>query len=334
MRNKWLHFVWFRTLVSLCLLVQLTGSALSDWAPKKTVEFIVMAGQGGGADKISRFVASLIEKHKLMPVKIRVVNDSAGAGGAALSRLQRRRGDSHMLLFTLNSFFSAPLTQPKRKIDILKFTPIARLGLDPFILWVHSSRKDINGFRDFLVAANKVFDWTMAGTSIMSEDELLTIFLNHHFGLEMRYHPRGGGGEVAWLLSQKVVDSTVNNPGEMQPYFKSGKTKPLAVFTRRRLPRFAQTPTLVELGLDIEYMMQRGVAGPPGMPAQAAAYYTRAFKKVYELPEWQAYRARTGLVGEFMSGKPLREYWRNQLTFHRKLIAIALKVRKDLSEKE
>ena len=35
--------------------------AAAEWAPKKPVEFIIMAGKGGGADRLSRFIQGIIE---------------------------------------------------------------------------------------------------------------------------------------------------------------------------------------------------------------------------------------------------------------------------------
>ena len=45
--------------------VAATDSAHAGWTPRKPVEFVIMAGKGGGADKLARFIQSLIEKHKL-----------------------------------------------------------------------------------------------------------------------------------------------------------------------------------------------------------------------------------------------------------------------------
>jgi tripartite-type tricarboxylate transporter receptor subunit TctC len=304
------------------------GTARADWVPTKPVEFVVMAGQGGGADKIARFIATLVKKHDLFPVEARVVNMPAQSGSEALSYMKTNAGNDHLLIFTLNSFFTVPLVRPDLGIDILTFTPIARLGLDPFLLWVHTDRADIKSVADFAGAVAKADSWTMGGTGSMAEDELLTIFLNSALKLQMKYLPRGGGGEVARLLAEGTVQSTVNNPGEIGSYYKVHLVKPLAIFTRERLPQYADTPTFWELGLEIEYLMQRGVAGPPRMSGDAIDYYSAVFERVFNLPEWQEYRRRNGLTGEFVSGPPLRQYWRSQLKVHGWMLEVARSLRK------
>ena len=203
------------------------AAARADWAPTKSVEFVVMAGPGGGADQIARFIAGLVQKHKLFPVEARVANMPGDSGGAALSHLKGQSGNDHLLIFTLNSFFTVPLTKPNLGIDILGFTPIARLGLDPFLLWVHSDRADIKSIGDFATAVNNAGKWTMAGTGSMQEDELLTILLNSVLKVEMRYQPVGGGGEVARLLADGFVQSTVNNPGEISNFHAARRVKPI-----------------------------------------------------------------------------------------------------------
>jgi tripartite-type tricarboxylate transporter receptor subunit TctC len=336
-RRLWTGGTFMRIglLAAACLAILAGTLALSvparaDWVPTKPVEFVVMAGQGGGADKIARFIAGLVKKHNLFPVEAKVVNIPGKSGGEALAYLKSQAGNDHLLIFTLNSFFTVPLSRPELGIDILAFAPIARLGLDPFLLWVHSDRTDIRSIDDFALAARKADSWTMAGTGSMQEDELLTLMLNAVFRLDMKYHPREGGGDVAKLLAEKAVQSTVNNPAEIQAHHSARRVKPIAAFTRERLAQYPDTPTFWELGLELEYLMQRGVAGPPSMSHDAADFYSAVFEKVFQSPDWQSYKKRAGLLGEFLSGRPLREYWQAQLEIHGRLLEVARAARKPM----
>ncbi|NJM11245.1 MAG: hypothetical protein HC889_04540 [Synechococcaceae cyanobacterium SM1_2_3] len=147
---------------------------------------------------------SVIEKNKLAPVKFEVVNMPADSGAEALATLKKRAGDPHVLLFTLNSFYTTPLERPQIAVDIATFSPVARMAEDVFALWVHSDRNDITTIEDFVKAAKaKGKAWIMAGTGKGAEDNLLTDFLNAQYGLEMTYQSFGGGGEVAKLLAEK-----------------------------------------------------------------------------------------------------------------------------------
>ena len=57
-----------------------------------------MAGQGGGADRLARFIQSIIEKHDLSPMPFVPVNKAGGSGAEALIYMNERAGDPHVPL--------------------------------------------------------------------------------------------------------------------------------------------------------------------------------------------------------------------------------------------
>ncbi|HJY06515.1 MAG TPA: hypothetical protein VJ323_09365, partial [Bryobacteraceae bacterium] len=61
----------FRTLkpLRLAAIASITAAAFvaapaNAWEPSKTVEFIVPAGTGGGADQMARLIDGIVKKHK------------------------------------------------------------------------------------------------------------------------------------------------------------------------------------------------------------------------------------------------------------------------------
>jgi len=305
----------------LAVSMGMMSTAMAEFQPQKPIEFVVMAGKGGGADKAVRLMQSIITKHNMAPVPVTPINKPGGSGAEALVYLKGKEGDNHTIMFTLNSFYTTPLRQPALGVDITTFTPVARMAEDTFLLWVNSDRKDINDVADFVKAAKaKGGDWIMAGTGKASEDNLLTDFLNTAYGLKMKYVPYKGGGKVAKELAGNNADSTVNNPSEQLGFYEAGKTKPLAAFTPKRLPMFKDTPTFVELGEDMVYFMQRTVVGAPGMSADAEAYYVDLFTKVFNSEEWQTYRTKKSLQGDLLTGQKLMDYWKNEREIHKNML--------------
>jgi tripartite-type tricarboxylate transporter receptor subunit TctC len=291
------------------------------WEPNKPVEFVVMAGKGGGADKAVRFLQSVIASENMSPVPFTPVNKPGGSGAEALVYMNEKKGDDYTIMFTLNSFYTTPLRQPGLGIDITQFTPVARMAEDTFLLWVNSDRKDINTIEDFVKAAKaKGKDWIMAGTGKNSEDNLLTDFLNSAYGLQMKYVPYKGGGEVAKELAGNNADSTVNNPSEQQGFYEAGNTKPVAAFTDDRMSLYPNTPTFKELGKDYVYYMQRSVVGAPGMSKEAAAYYQDLFTRVFNSKKWQDYRTKGSLQGALLTGDALMKYWIKERDVHEAML--------------
>jgi len=299
------------------------GAAMQSaaaWEPQKPVEFVIMAGKGGGADKMARLMQTIIAKNKMSSKPFTPINKPGGSGAEALVYLKEHTGDNHVVMVTLNSFYTTPLRNPGLGIDITTFTPIARMAEDTFLLWVNSDTS-IKSVDDFVKAAKaKGNGWIMAGTGKGQEDQLLTSFLNSAYGLNMKYVPYKGGGTVAKELAGNNADSTVNNPSEQLGFYQAGKTRPLAAFTADRLPMFKDVPTFRELGKDYVYYMQRSVVGAPGMSADATAYYQDLFHKVYESPEWQDYMKKKSLLGDFMTGDELMAYWKKQRDVHETIL--------------
>jgi putative tricarboxylic transport membrane protein len=298
-----------------------TEAVAEEWKPRKPIEFVIMAGPGGGADKMARLMQTIVEKHDLSSRPFIPVNKPGGSGAEALVYLKQKAGDDYVIMVTLNSFYTTPLRQPGLGVDITTYTPIARMAEDTFLLWVHNN-SGITSVDGFVAAAKeKGTEWKMAGTGRAQEDELLTRFLNKNYGLQMTYVPFKGGGAVAKQLAGEHVNSTVNNPSEALGFYEAGTVVPLAAFTPERLPLFPDTPTFKELGVDYSYFMQRSVVGAPGMSPEAAAFYQDVFKKVYESAEWQEYMKTKSLRGDFLTGEGLMEYWKKGRALHEKMLS-------------
>ncbi len=265
-----------------------TGGVASGaaWQPTKTVEFVVPAGTGGGADILARFISPLIEKHKLAPQPFIVANRSGGAGAEGFLYMKGKGGDPHVITITLDNLFTTPLATgvPFNWKDL---TPVARLALDWFILWVNAETP-YQTARQYLDAVKaQPGHFKMGGTGTAQEDQILTIQMEQAFGVKFIYVPFRGGGEVCTNMVGKHVDSTVNNPSECVGHWKAKRVRPLALADHERidLPDWREIPTMKEAtGSDISYLMLRGIFLPPNVPKAAHDWYVDLFRKVTETP--------------------------------------------------
>ncbi len=296
--------------------------AAAQWQPKKPVEFVIMAGQGGGADRLARLIQSIIEKNDFSNQPFIPVNKGGGSGAEALRYLKDKAGDPHVIMATLNSLYTTPLRNPGLGVDISEFTPIARLAEDTFVLWVNSET-DIKSVDDYVKAVKKAGadNWKMGGTGTGQEDSLVTAMLEKAYGIKHTYVPFKGGGTVAKNLIGNHIESTVNNPSEQLGFYQAGKSRPLAAFTPERLEAFPDVPTFAELGHgDLVYYMQRSVMGPPEMPAEARAFYEGVFRKVHESKEWKEYTASKALFRSWLTGDDLMAYFVDEREKHREIL--------------
>src|SRR5262245_60339225 len=112
------------------LIALAIGHGMAEaWEPTKPIEFVVPAGTGGGADQMARLIAGIVEKHKLSPRPMIVVNKSGGAGAEGFLYVKGKKGDAHTIVITLSNLFTTPLHTgiPFNWKDL---TPVARLALD------------------------------------------------------------------------------------------------------------------------------------------------------------------------------------------------------------
>ena len=193
--------------------------AAAEWSPKKPVEFIIMAGTGGGADQIARLLQGLIEQKDLSPRPFIPINKPGGSGAEALAYMKGKAGDDHTILVTLNSFYTTPIIQDGLGIDITEFTPIGRMALDTFLLWVNTANEGISDLDSYVAAVSaKGKEWNVGGTGSGQEDSILTAMMEAEFGYDVTYIPFEGGGKVAAALVGNQIDSTVNNPAEQNEF--------------------------------------------------------------------------------------------------------------------
>jgi putative tricarboxylic transport membrane protein len=309
---------------SLLALVGLILSPLSAaaWEPTKPIEFVIPAGTGGGADQMARLIHGIAEKHKLSPQPLIVVNKAGGAGAEGFLHVKGKKGDAHTIIITLSNLFTTPLAQgvPFSWKDL---TPVARMALDRFILWVNAETP-YKTAREYVAAVKeKPGAMKMGGTGSKQEDQIITVQVEQALGAKFIYVPFKGGGEVCVNLVGKHVDSTVNNPAECVSHWKAGRVRPLAVFDPERIPEaeWKDIPTVKEaLGADIQYQMLRGIFGAPAMPKEAAEWYAGFLRKVFDTPDFQDYLHKNALKPAFATGAEYVKWVEDAEKMHRDLM--------------
>jgi len=307
----------------------LLAPAAHAWEPTRTVEFIVPAGTGGGADQMARAIQGIIAKHGLMKQTMVVINKAGGAGGEGFLDVKGAKGNPHKLVITLSNLFTTPLATgiPFSWKDL---TPVSMMALDEFVLWVNAEApyKTAKEYVD-AIKAGEPGKFKMGGTGSKQEDQIITVAIDRVTGKKMTYVPYKGGGEVAVQLVGKRVDSTVNNPIEAMAQWRAGALRPLCVFDNKPMPvtdkiagdkAWSDIPTCKSQGLDIEYLMLRGVFMPAGVPQEAVAYYVDLLNKVRETPEWKQLMHDGAFNQTAMAGAGYATWVENEERRHRDLM--------------
>jgi putative tricarboxylic transport membrane protein len=298
------------------LLLALSAFPACAWEPTKTVEFIVPAGTGGGADQMARFIQSVIAKHNLMKQPMVVINKGGGAGAEGFIDVKEAKGDPHKLVITLSNLFTTPLAT-NTPFNWRDMTPVQMMALDEFVLWVNADTP-YKTAKEYIAAAKAAGGkFKMGGTGSKQEDQIITVLIENQTGAKYNYISYRGGGEVAVQLVGKHVDSTVNNPIEAVAQWRAGKLRPLCVFDDKRMPyktkvtatmSWYDIPTCKDSGLPVEYLMLRGIFMAGGVTAEQVQYYVDVLKKVRETPDWKTFLETGAFNQTTLSGKEYADW--------------------------
>jgi putative tricarboxylic transport membrane protein len=309
----------FKSVLATTALATLTVTAVpaQAWEPTKTVEFIVPAGTGGGADQMARAIQGIIVKHNLMKQSMVVINKSGGAGAEGFLDVKSAQGDPHKLIITLSNLFTTPLATavPFNWRDL---TPVKMMALDEFVLWVNAETP-YKSAKEYVDAAKKAGagKMRMGGTGSKQEDQIITAAIQQKTGAKFTYIPFKGGGEVAVQLVGKHIDSSVNNPIEAVAHWRGGKLRPLCVFDTTRMPykekmtdtmSWGDIPTCKESGLDVNYLMLRGIFMAGGVSQDQVDYFVGVLRKVRETPEWTALMNKGAFNQKSIEGKEYADW--------------------------
>jgi len=298
------------------------------WEPVRPVEIIVPAGTGGGADQMARTIQGIVTKYNLMKQPMVVINKAGGAGGEGFLDVKSSRNNPHKLVITLSNLFTTPLATgiPISWKDI---TPVAMMALDEFILWVNAETP-YDTAKAYIEAVKKEPGrFKMGGTGSKQEDQIITVAIEKATGAKFTYIPFRGGGEVAVQLVGKHVDSTVNNPIEAIAQWRANSVRPLCVFDSKPLPytekiannmAWSDLPVCKSQGLDIEYLMLRGIFTVPGATKDQVDYYVEVLKKVRDSPEWQTLMNDGAFNTTFMVGNDYAKWVENEDHRHQALM--------------
>jgi len=249
--------------------------------PARDVTIIVPFGAGGGSDILSRTIANVTRELKLVPVNLLVENRPGSSGAIGYTYVAKQARNPYTLATVSVSFFTTPLLGAS-DVTYKNFTPVAAIAMSPYILAVRAA-SPIRSFAD----VKKARRLTTGTVGVVSDPVLLARMLQNASGVTIDTVPFDGEGEVMTAVLGGHIDFMLGNPGEVLPQIEAGTLRPIAVSTAARLPSLSDTPSLRELGYDIEHVQLRGVVMPPDVPVESVAFWEDALRTVAESDEWK-----------------------------------------------
>lgn len=288
------------------------------------VELVVHSAPGGGSDVFAHALVAMAQAEKLLSQPLRVVNKTAGASAQAMEYLAQRKGDSQTIAVFTNTWIATPLTRKDAAHTLKDFTPIVRLVLEPTIAVVRAD-SPYRSMSDFVAAAKREpGSLKQAGGSLTAIESLTGLLIQSATGARWTFVPTPAVSDRMANLLAGRVDIVIPQPQDANEHIASGKLRPIAAITERRLGVLPDLPTIREQGIAIPIIANvRGIVGPPGMPAAAARYWEDFFARLAQTGSWKKYIEENQVEDMFLRGAEMAPFLDEQIDVMRRTLRAA-----------
>jgi tripartite-type tricarboxylate transporter receptor subunit TctC len=297
-----------RCLLAGALAAFTSASAYAQAYPTKPIELIVHTSAGSGGDVISRQMAEVVRRDKLLPQPFVVVNKTGGAGVVGYSYFKTKRGDPHFVL-SVTSTLLAMAYRPDVAITLDNYTPIALYAIDPQTIMV-AADSPYKTFKDLMEAIKRdPGAFTAATTSATGTGRLLLYLIEKQVpGLKIKFVTFKGGSDAVTSVAGGHTQFTTENLAEGMGMVEAKKLRVLAVTIDKRLPQAPDIPTLIEQGFPITAGTIRGFTFTAGVPKQAVETMEAALRKAHQSAEWKDFAKRNMYQDVFLGSAEFAKF--------------------------
>lgn len=305
-----------RALLGAALAMGLGGTAMADGHQVlDSIHFLIPGGAGGGWDGTARGTGEALTGAGLVGTAS-YENMSGGGGGKAIGFLIEN-ADSNEGTLMVNSTpiiirsLTGVFPQNFRDLTLIAGT------IGDYAAIVVGKDSPINSMADLIAAYDADPSATAVGGGSVpgGMDHLVAAMVMEAAGkdaLGVKYIPYDAGGKAMAALLSGEIAALSTGFSEAVDLANAGEVKIIGVTASERVNAYPDAPTMMEQGIDTEFVNWRGFFGAPGLAADKVAAYQDAISKMYDTPEWEAVRARNGWVNIHNSGDDFNTFLENQ----------------------
>jgi tripartite-type tricarboxylate transporter receptor subunit TctC len=288
------------------LLAILLGplAALAQY-PAKPVHIIIPFAPGGASDFVGRIMQPKLAENLGQPI---VIENRAGAAGNIGAEAAARSAPDGYTLFLGNvgSIAINPGVYPKLSINPLRDLVAVTQVVDvPSVLLVHTSlpATSIREVVDYAKANPGKLNFASPGSG--SLDRLEMELFRKLEKLDMVHVPyKGGAGPAVAGLMGGETNLMFATAASAMPGIKSGRVKPLAVTSHKRIEQLPNVPTVHEAGYpDLAAGSWQGIFVPAATPREVIERLFPVLVQVMKDPDVIA-RLKTGGAEAITSESP------------------------------
>jgi tripartite-type tricarboxylate transporter receptor subunit TctC len=272
-------------LSGLMIFAALTGAAVAQDYPNRTIRFMHGFPPGGNVDLIARLLGNEMAKPLGQPI---VIEAKPGvAGSLAAEQVARSAPDGYTLL-VLPSAHPAhgALSKNVRYRVVEDFDWISVASFYPFMIVVRKDSR-LQTLKDLVDTARKEpgslkYGSAGVGSILHTTAELLASETKTRF-LHIPY--RGEVQAITGLL-QGDVDFVAVTTGPISERIRNGEFRALGVTSRTRWRDFPELPTVEEQGIPgFEVISWTGLAGPAKLPKAVVERLNAEVRRAVAVPD-------------------------------------------------
>jgi tripartite-type tricarboxylate transporter receptor subunit TctC len=280
------------------LLASGAAAVLPAWAqgafPNKPIRILVATVPGSGPDIAVRKMSTSLSELLKQPVVVE--NRPGGNGIIAANEVMKAPHDGYTLLNAnignaLNDILR-PQAGPRMHEDLV---PITDLTAGALVLLVNTT-VPVRNAQEFLAYAKanpNALNYGSGGPGSLIQ--LTGERLKQATGIEMKEVPyRSFGADIVDLVAGHVQVGFT--PWSLiEQHIRSGKVRPLAIASERRIPQAPDLPTFAEAGLTpITATGWNGMFAPAGTPPQVVQALASAIIACVQKPDYVEFFTKDG----------------------------------------
>ena len=304
--------------ISLCVY----GTPASAFEATGTVNLIVSFAPGGAMDIGARLFAKYASEYTSANI---VISNISGAGGIIGTAEVLKFGADGSYMLTLNPSLTFVST-PDRNVpfDITKdFVFCAMMVRDPRLLAIRKDDSRFSNTEEFIEYSRANPGVTVGTSGIGTVAHYTPYLISRELDLNLVPVAFDGTGELRSALLGGHVDAASLGGSESVSMLANDQIIVIlnAAAERSTDPLFADVPTVLEYGADVQLSTSRGFAFRAGTDESVIAYWSDIFEKVTSNPAFLAEADALGLPIYFMDYKAANEFVAAEMELFRELIA-------------
>ncbi|HWI98905.1 MAG TPA: tripartite tricarboxylate transporter substrate binding protein [Burkholderiales bacterium] len=272
-----------RGFASLLLLV-VSGVALAQAFPSRTVTLVVPNPPGGAIDIQARIYAQKLQDLWGQPV---IVDYKPGAGTLlGMEHVAKSAPDGHTLCLVVTPLVILPALREKMPYDTLKdLAPVTLTGVSSIMIAASPTLHASNIAELIALAKKQPGKLTYASPGLGSSMHLAGELLKMEAGIDLLHVPFKGGAQAYPELMAGRIDLQLDPTFGIYRHVKAGKMKAIAVTSGKRDPSAPEVPAVGETIPGFNVLSINGIVAAGGTPRELARRISGDFRKLLREPD-------------------------------------------------